>query len=115
MNLYETALNGLGLGSKAEDIERMYKDFAGNELAQAILLDINMKLDDLRRATMQAASEAKGLAEAVARYQDNPDISNAEWLGHYAKKVEERQREAQLAYTAVGQAWRLWGMIDKKL
>lgn len=107
-SLYEIAINGLGVGSKAEDLQQMYKDHEGYPLAQAILMDLMMKLDDLERSTRAAARESRALAEAVARFQVNQNVSNAEWLTNHADKVEKYTREAQAAYSAVGQAWRLW-------
>ena len=113
MNLYETALNGLGLGTKAEELDQMYKDHEGYELAQALIMNMQMALDDLKRAESQAAREARQLGEAMARFQANATVSNSEWLTTHANRVEKYTREAQTAYTRVGEAWRLWQLQTK--
>lgn len=107
-NLLETALNGMGLGSKISDIDKLYADHAGNKLAQAILLDLSMALEDLRRAESQQAAAAKSLRTALERFEANPTVSNAEWLAQYGRTVEQHAREAQTEYQRVGKMWRLW-------
>lgn len=115
MNLYETAINGLGIGTKADEINKAIKDLreAGNELGAALMLEIAIKLDDLQRAERQAAHEAKNLRSAVTNFDVNPSVSNAGWLTHHANKAEGYAKDAQAAYTAVGQAWNLWKLASK--
>lgn len=115
MNLYETAINGLGIGTKTDDINKAIKDYreAGNELAAALMLEIAMKLDDLKRAEGQAQAAAKSLRQSVTSFEMNPSVANAEWLTNYAGKADSYARQAQAAYTAVGQAWNLWKLASK--
>jgi hypothetical protein len=106
--LLETALNGMGLGTKISDIDQMYADHKGNKLAQAILLDLSMALEDLRRAESQQAAVAKSLRTALERFEANPTVSNAEWLAQYGQKIERHAREAQTEYQRIGKTWRMW-------
>jgi len=108
MTLLETALNGMGMGTKIADIEQMYTDHRGNKLAEMLLLDLNMALMDLSRAESMQAAAARSLRTALDRFDANPTVSNAQWLAQYGRKVEQHAREAHSEYLRVGKLWRLW-------
>lgn len=114
-SLYETAINGLSIGTKNEDINKAFKDLkeAGNELGAALMLEIGMKLDDLKRAEDQAQAAAKSLRSSLTNFEMNPSVTNAEWLTSYAGKAEGYAKDAQAAYAALGQAWSLWKLASK--
>ncbi len=109
-SLYETALNGMGLGTNIDDINRLIKDHEGQTLKYAILISIGMGLDDLKRAEGRAQRSAKILRSYLASFEANPTVSNAEWLAKYARETEDYTRQAQAAYQAVGAAFRLWAL-----
>lgn len=113
--LLETALNGMGLGTKISDIEQMYTDHKqqGDELAAMLLLDLCMALEDLARAERMQTGAINDTARYLANFQANPTISNAEWLSLGAKKAEQHAREAHAEYTRVGNIWRIWVAASK--
>lgn len=113
-SLYETALNGLGLGTKLEDLDKMIANHAGDAMAHALLLGVGMAMTELESNERQARQAASSLQDAVARFNGNPTLSNAEWMSSYASKVEQYSRQAQAAYTTVGAQWRLWTMYSAK-
>lgn len=113
-SLYDTALNGMMVGQKASDLDQMYRDrkAAGAHLEAELLLKIGVAMMDLESAERQAAREYQGLVKAGARYDQNPSVSNAEWLTIYANKIAQHAAEAQAAYSQVGGLWSLWKLTQ---
>lgn len=113
-SLYETAINGLGLGTKASDLDQMTKDAdaAGHKVEAEMLLQIGVALVELQSAERRAASSAEGLARALARFQDNQSVSKAEWITARATEIERSTRDAQSIYSRIGAMWRLYQMTQ---
>ena len=111
--LLEIALNGMGLGTKVSDIEQMYEDHKGNDLAEMLLLDLVVALEDLRRAETMQTNTVSSLDTALERFRANPTVSNAEWLTKYGADAERHARQAHAEYLRVGKLWRLWVVGSK--
>lgn len=114
-NLLETALNGMGLGTKVSDIEKMYEDHKqqGDEFAATLLLDLIIGLEDLRREETLQANTLSSLDTAMERFRANPTVHAAETLSRYGAEVEKHARAAHTEYVRVGKLWRLWVAASK--
>jgi hypothetical protein len=113
-SLYETAINGMMVGTKASDLNQAYLDrkAAGAHLEAELLLKIGVEMAELESAERLAQRDALNLGNALARFQDNPSISNSEWLTHYAAGADKNTRNAQAAYSKVGELWALYKMTQ---
>jgi hypothetical protein len=110
-SLYETAINGIGIGTKREELDTMYRDHEGFPLAQALILNLGMALDDLQRAERMGAQALRSLTDAVERCRVNQTVSQAEWIVKYAREVQDYAREAATAYARTGEAFRVWKIL----
>lgn len=113
-SLYETALNGMMVGQKASDLDQMYADrkAAGAHLEAALLLKIGVEMEDIQSAERQANSAYRNLRQVGDQFNENPSVSNAEWLTHYANEVAKFAARAHAAYGKVGELWSLWKLTQ---
>lgn len=114
-SLYNTALNGMGLGTTQHDIERMYQDHKDShrEAEAGLLLEICIKLTDLARAEAVQKSVGSSLVRASNEFASAPTADRADWCRTYADRAVKATEEAKAAYSTVGTLWRAFAAMTK--
>lgn len=114
-SLYETALNGMGLGTTYHDVDRMVADYrsAGRNAEADLLLEISIHLMELSRAEGQQRAVATALERATKEFGENPTADRAGWLVEYANRAQKATADARAAYAIVGILWRTYANFSK--
>lgn len=114
-SLYETALNGMGLGTTYHDVDRMVEDFrkAGRTAEADLLLEISIHLMELSRVEGQQRAVAVALERAAKEFRENPTADRADWLVEYANRAQKATTDARSAYAIIGVLWRTYANFSK--
>jgi hypothetical protein len=114
-SLYQTALNGMMLGTSQHDVDRMYQDASdGHRDGEAhLLLQISIALMDLARAESEQAAIASSLERAAQEFAARPTADRADWCRTYAERAVKVTAEARSAYALIGTLWSAYVAITK--